>query len=578
MPQNLVVPPLAFEDTHITVAWDKPVNYSGVSGYHVYVNGVLKGTTSKISWADGITNQQLYYDVTGLTAGTSYTLTVRSYDSGGVESADSNAVVQATTATPATINVTSSPYNAVGNGSTLNTVAIQNAINACATGGKVLIPSGTFKTGALYLKSNCTYEIDGTLLGSDSASDYEYGNDRFPLYGTSGFGSVTYPQNYKSLINTCGHYSDWSARSGYTTDNLCTGMQNIRITGSGTVQGSSGSSSDSANSGYYITTLAHNERAAQGGDSSTGDPARSDLVSLTGVNGLYIANLHFTLPAEHTLFVARSSNITVANVNVLSFTGGSNGLHNGDGIDLSTSYASSLSSSGPSGLLPTNAYIFGSVWNTGDDCINLNAGTGAPGVAAGTPVNNLHIFNNNTLNGHGGVVFGSFTAAGFKNVAITENTFDGTQIGLRFKTGSNRGGGIATLGSGDFGVMALDNKVNAIIDDAISFDGSYPDSSGFASGGNGYFHDIVITNLTGSVGSSAYVIETAANSGYEDTKLKFTNVNITGGKGISIKGVNGSATDTLFTNVSTSSSTFTYASGLLTSSNFVGCSPSPVAK
>jgi exo-poly-alpha-galacturonosidase len=471
---------------------------------------------------------------------------VRSYNASGVESADS-AVTQSTTATPATINVTASPYNAVGDGSTLNTVAIQNAINACTTGGKVLIPSGKFKSGALYLKGNCTYQIDGSLLGSSSKADYEAGNNRFPIYGTSGFGSVKYADNYKALLNSCGHYTNWSARSGFTPDNMCN-TQNIRITGAGSVTG--------------VTSLA----------SAQGTAARGDLVNLTGVNGLYIANLLFSQSPEHMLYVARSSNITIAKINVQSA-----GISNGDGIDLVTAYATSLSSSGPSGLLPTNAWIFGSTWNNGDDCINLNAGSGAPGVTSATPVNGVHIFNNNTLQGHGGVVLGSFTAAGFKNISVTENTFDGTNIGLRFKTGTGHGGGIAPLGSGDFGFRALDNKVNAISDAAIDITSSYADTTGLPEASMGSFHDLAITNLTGSVASGAYAVRTTSVEGYEDTRLKFSNINIPSGVGASIFGVKGSPTDTLFTSIVTKGS-FTYDSSLLSSSNFLNCSPTPVGK
>ncbi|MBI2517418.1 MAG: hypothetical protein HYV95_10965 [Opitutae bacterium] len=66
-------------------------------------------------------------------------------------------------------------YGAVGNGSTNNTTAIQNAINACAgTGGSVLLTSGTYKSGTLTLGSNMTFFIDptATLLGSANAADY----------------------------------------------------------------------------------------------------------------------------------------------------------------------------------------------------------------------------------------------------------------------------------------------------------------------------------------------------------------------------------------------------------------------
>jgi polygalacturonase len=60
--------------------------------------------------------------------------------------------------------VTSSPYNAVGDGTTNNTTAIQNAINACnaAGGGTVEVPvaAGAFECGAISMKSNVNLQID----------------------------------------------------------------------------------------------------------------------------------------------------------------------------------------------------------------------------------------------------------------------------------------------------------------------------------------------------------------------------------------------------------------------------------
>jgi hypothetical protein len=52
-------------------------------------------------------------------------------------------------------------YGATGNGSTNDTAAIQNAINACTgTGGSVLLSNGNFVAGTLYLQSNMTFFID----------------------------------------------------------------------------------------------------------------------------------------------------------------------------------------------------------------------------------------------------------------------------------------------------------------------------------------------------------------------------------------------------------------------------------
>jgi polygalacturonase len=55
-------------------------------------------------------------------------------------------------------------YGAVAGGVTLSTSAINNAINACtqAGGGTVLVPSGTFLTGAITLKSNVNFLYFGS--------------------------------------------------------------------------------------------------------------------------------------------------------------------------------------------------------------------------------------------------------------------------------------------------------------------------------------------------------------------------------------------------------------------------------
>ena len=66
-------------------------------------------------------------------------------------------------------------YGAVGNGTTNDTAAIQNAINACTgTGGSVLLTQGTYLTGTLYLQSNMTFFIDtsANLKSSLNGADF----------------------------------------------------------------------------------------------------------------------------------------------------------------------------------------------------------------------------------------------------------------------------------------------------------------------------------------------------------------------------------------------------------------------
>lgn len=67
-------------------------------------------------------------------------------------------------------------YDATGDGNTLNTVAIQKAIDEChqTGGGKVLFPEGRFLSGTIVLKDNVTLHLEknAVLLGSTDLADY----------------------------------------------------------------------------------------------------------------------------------------------------------------------------------------------------------------------------------------------------------------------------------------------------------------------------------------------------------------------------------------------------------------------
>jgi polygalacturonase len=82
-------------------------------------------------------------------------------------------------------------HGAKGDGTTLDTNAVQAAIDACNRdgGGTVLVPAGTFHIGTIEMKSNVALHVTagGTLLGSADGRQY-HAVDAIPLRGDSTLG------------------------------------------------------------------------------------------------------------------------------------------------------------------------------------------------------------------------------------------------------------------------------------------------------------------------------------------------------------------------------------------------------
>ncbi|HOZ48434.1 MAG TPA: glycoside hydrolase family 28 protein [Candidatus Hydrogenedentes bacterium] len=78
--------------------------------------------------------------------------------------------------TPPTAAYNVRTYGTKGDGETLDTKAIQNAVDACHTngGGTVHVPAGTYLTGTVFLRSHVQLYLDAgaVLLGSTNLDDY----------------------------------------------------------------------------------------------------------------------------------------------------------------------------------------------------------------------------------------------------------------------------------------------------------------------------------------------------------------------------------------------------------------------
>ena len=108
-------------------------------------------------------------------------------------------------------------FGAVADGSTLNTAAIQAAIDAChaAGGGTVVVPAGVFKTGTIWLKSHVELHLShgATLLASENLDDYN--------------AEDAYVQNYRS------NEEEWCGKHLIIVHE----QQDVAITGSGVIDG-----------------------------------------------------------------------------------------------------------------------------------------------------------------------------------------------------------------------------------------------------------------------------------------------------------------------------------------------------
>ncbi len=613
-PTGLAVPTLAYDDTSITLVWQKPADYSAVVDYNVYVNGTKLGSASANNTTNSPAKEYIdafytadtasfhtkvrfhNFTATGLAPNTSYTFTVRSVDASGNESADSAAITQKTAASFSNI-VNIATLGAAGDGSTVNTTIIQNAIDTCAAsstsayGCKVLVPANAssgavFVTGALFLKSNMTLEIaeGATLKASSTSTD-------FPL--SSGYQLYSYTTNTTddrrppSLLNALStgfrNSSTTGKRTGY--DDTRGAFSNIRITGKGILDGNgwnrlSDITDEAGNalpqyaagsSGTYSTLgiLAKSQMAAGLGEYTSPSATvladlysnrRSSLTTFRGVNGIYVGGLTLRNPAYHGVMFVESQNVVFANTVSQSYD-----INNGDGVEFGNS---------------DGITVFNNFFDSGDDDVNFAAGQGA-NYESGNPSQNAWIFNNYMREGHGGVVAGSHTAAWIQDILAEDNVMYHTDNGLRMKSTPATGGGSRR-------VIFRDNALKDITTNAFIFTLSYSAGSNiFTNAANcAQFHDITVKNVTvdnqGSSSTKAFLsvdgyAGTDTTLGYAETfqeAITFDTVKITGAKPSSISRLkNSSFKNVTITNVTGGTTPWVISNS--SANTFTNVSPEP---
>jgi exo-poly-alpha-galacturonosidase len=285
-----------------------------------------------------------------------------------------------------------SKHGAVGDGKTINTGAIQSIIDRCATngGGAVVVPTGTFVTGSIFLKPGVSLivELGGVLKGSQDTNDYPWIETR--IAGLE----MKWPA---ALVNACG-------------------VTNLQITGEGTIDGS----------GERWWCEYWDARARE---PDQVDPhfkiARPRLVHIMNSRDVLVRGLTLKDSAFWNLQLTYCEGVEIRDLTVRAPTQPIRAASS-DGIDIDSSQ---------------NVLIEGCDIECADDAICLKSGRDADGLRVNRPTENVVIRKCRVGRAAGLVVFGSETAGGIRNVRISNCRADvGCEEVVRFKTRLGRGG------------------------------------------------------------------------------------------------------------------------------------------
>ena len=233
-------------------------------------------------------------------------------------------------------------YGARGDGQTVNTQTIQKAIDACTEGGTVLVPAGTFLSGALFLKSNMTLKIaaGGVLKGTTNLDDYRpFIESRFEGWDLLCFAS---------LLN-----------AGKRDTQGPPNASNIKILGEGTIDGSGG-----------VLDRAQSQ--------DSGIRSRGRAVHLINTENVYLQGLTISYGPGWTTHAIYSKNLTFSQLKIIS-RNPEYRIRNGDGIGADSS---------------SSVYIFDNYFKTGDDSITVKSGKNLIGYNVGRPSADIRITDN----------------------------------------------------------------------------------------------------------------------------------------------------------------------------------------
>jgi polygalacturonase len=362
-------------------------------------------------------------------------------------------------------------FGAKGDGITLDTKAIQKAIDSCAGkgGGKVVLEGGTFVSAPIVLKSNINLDVEkgATLLGSGNHSDY--------------------PE--KTEFRNPGRQSLISADHA----------QNISITGGGTIDGDGQS--------WWQEARGHRDHGIMG----PRQIFRPRLIVFDHCRHILMDGVTVQNSPSWQIVPYYSDDITLRNIRVLADPHSPNT----DAIDPFSS----------SHMRIEHVYA-----DVGDDNIAIKSGAiHSPGPDA--PSSDIQISDCTFMHGHG-LSIGSEIAGGAQNITATNIHFQGTDQGIRIKANRDRGSDVSNIVFRNIDMK--DVKTAILISEYYPEVLPQPGDDQAQPVGRltPHFHNITIENVRATGSQVAGVIVGLPESPVKDVTLN--HVSISAGRGMTI--------------------------------------------
>jgi exo-poly-alpha-galacturonosidase len=282
-------------------------------------------------------------------------------------------------------------YGAIGNGETVNTQAIQKAIDECAAngGGEVVVPKGVFVSGAIFLKKGVAlfFEKDAVLKGSVNRADYPQIKTRWE--GTD----MMY---MAALVNA-------------------DGINGVKISGEGTIDGSGD---------VWVQRVNNRQDTAA---TAARRWERPRLMGIQNCKGVKVSGLKLHNQAVWCVHILYCEDVVLEDLNITA----DHNIPSSDGIDIDSSKKVKI----------RKCFI-----DVNDDCISIKSGKDEDGLRVNRPSEDILVQDCHFAYGHGGVAMGSETSGGIRNVLIKDCIADASNWApIRFKSQPSRGGVVENI-------------------------------------------------------------------------------------------------------------------------------------